>query len=229
VEIQPRGVALHQNSNSLASRARQRPGLCPAVAHLVTSGTLNMSNSIECYARLNEKIMPIDRGEVYEEPLAAALEEAGLGSVPGGGTMQEKTGEIKYAGLDVTLLDRDRGIPFVCQFLERCGAPKGSVLEIGKERFPFGKAEAVAIYFDGVNLAPEVYRDSDINLVWAELEKRISPKGKIRGYWQGPTETALYLYGESASNMRKQIADFLDSYPLCKGAREVTFAPPAKA
>jgi hypothetical protein len=185
-----------------------------------------MPATTECYAKLNEKIMPIDRGEIYEDPLAAALEEAGLGSVPGGGTMQEKSGEIEYAGMDITLVDRERGIPFVCHFLEERGAPKGSALEIGQKRFPFGKAEAVAVYLDGVNLAPEVYRESDINLVWAELEKRIAPKGKIRGYWQGPTETALYLYGESASAMRTQIADFLGTYPLCKGARIVTFAPP---
>ena len=75
-----------------------------------------------------------------------------------------------------------------------------------------------------MNLSPEVYRDCDINFVWAEFEKRIGPKGKIRGFWQGATETALYLYGESAAEMQKQIGDFLASYPLCKGSRVVPFA-----
>jgi len=177
-----------------------------------------------CYAKINEKIRPIERGEIYEEPLTAALSENGFGSVEGGGTLQQKSGEIEYVGIDVDLKKKEEGIRFICRFLEERGAPKGSVFEVGDERYPFGKAEAVAVYFDGVNLPPEVYRDSDINVVWEEFEKRIGPKGKVRGYWEGPTETALYLYGESAEAMRRQIEDFLASYPLCKGARVVTFA-----
>lgn len=189
---------------------------------------MNESEPILCYAKLNEKILPIDRGDIYEDPLMEALEEKGYGTVSGGGTMMGKNGEVDYAGIDIDLTNREEGIPFLCQFLEGCGAPKGSVLEIGKERVPFGKAEAIAVYFDGINLPPEVYRDCDINFVYAEFEKLIGPGGKIRGHWQGPTETALYLYGDSADQMRGQITDFLGSYPLCKGARVVTFAPPEK-
>ena len=99
------------------------------------------------------------------------------------------------------------------------------MLEVGEERFPFGRVEAIAVYFDGVNLPAEVYRESDINFVWEEFERRVAPKGKIRGYWEGLTETALYLYGEAADDMRGQLADFLASYPLCQGARVVTIAP----
>jgi hypothetical protein len=185
-----------------------------------------MSTPVVCYAKLNEKIQPIERGEVYEDPLTDALTENGLGVVAGGGTMQEKSGEIEYAGIDVDLHKKAEGIRFVCDFLEARGAPKGSVLQVGDERYPFGKVEAIAVYFDGVNLPAEVYQESDINVVWAEFEKCIGPSGKIRGYWEGATETALYLYGESAAAMRSQIAGFLSSYPLCQGARVVTFAPP---
>lgn len=184
-----------------------------------------MSDKIDCYAKLNEKIMPIDRGDIYEDPLHTALENENIGAVTGGGTMQLKTGEIEYVGLDISLIDRALGVPFICKFLEEHGAPKGSELQIGTERIPFGKSEAIAVYFDGVNLPSEVYRDSDINYVWEEFDRRLEPNGKIRGYWQGPTETALYLYGNSEAEMRNQIADFLASYPLCQGARVVTFAP----
>jgi hypothetical protein len=188
-----------------------------------------MSTPIVCYAKLNEKIRPIERGEVYEEPLTDALAGNGLGIVAGGGTMQLKSGEIEYVGIDVDLHQKEEGIRFVCDFLESRGAPKGSVFEIGDERYPFGKTEAIAVYFDGVNLPADVYQKSDINVVWAEFEKRIGPSGKIRGFWEGATETALYLYGDSASEMRSQIADFLSSYPLCHGARVVTFAPPEES
>ena len=190
---------------------------------------MNSPAPLVCYAKINERIKPIERGEIYEEPLTAALAESGFGTVEGGGTLLQKSGEIEYIGIDVDLSDREAGIPFVCRFLEERGAPKGSFLEIGDERFPFGRVEAIAVYFDGVNLPPEVYRESDINFVWAEFDKRIGPAGKIRGYWEGSTETALYLYGCSAAEMRAQISDFLGSYPLCKGARVVTFAPPKNA
>jgi len=184
-----------------------------------------MDASIACYAKINEKIRPVERGETYEEPLTDALAQNGMGLVGGGGTMQEKSGEIEYVGIDVDLHKKEEGIRFVCEFLEARGAPRGSVFEAGDERYPFGKIEAVAVYFDGVNLPAEVYQTSDINVVWEEFDKRIGPKGKIRGFWEGSAETALYLYGESAAAMRSQIADFLASYPLCKGARVVTFAP----
>jgi hypothetical protein len=187
---------------------------------------MNMAPPFQCYAKINEKILPIRRGEVYETPLTTALERSGLGTVEGGGTMQNKNKEIEYVGIDVVLQNKEEGVSFVCQFLEERGAPKGSVFQIGAEHFPFGKVEAVAVYFDGVNLPSEVYHDCDINFVWSEFEKRIGANGKIRGYWEGATETALYLYGASASDMRRQIADFLAVYPLCKGAQIVTFAPP---
>src|SRR4051794_25419103 len=53
------------------------------------------------YAKLLEKIRPIERGERYEEPLDVELKRAGLGECDGGGTMQSKEGEIEYIGLDI--------------------------------------------------------------------------------------------------------------------------------
>ncbi|KKK74915.1 hypothetical protein LCGC14_2879000, partial [marine sediment metagenome] len=49
--------------------------------------------------------------------------------------------------------------------------------------------------------------------------------GSMQGYWQGPTETALYLYGDDAEELKRLISDFMEQYPLCKGARVVTIAP----
>jgi hypothetical protein len=138
-----------------------------------------MAPPFQCYAKINEKILPIRRGEVYETPLTTALERSGLGTVEGGGTMQNKNKEIEYVGIDVVLQNKEEGVSFVCQFLEERGAPKGSVFQIGAEHFPFGKVEAVAVYFDGVNLPSEVYHDCDINFVWSEFEKRIGANGPL--------------------------------------------------
>jgi hypothetical protein len=181
------------------------------------------------YAQLAERIMPIDRGERYEYPLDDALIAAGLGEVTGGGTMQKRTGEIEYAGIDITLRDLEEGIPFVCRLLEERGAPKGSLLILreqdAEKQVPFGRTEGIAVYFDGVNLPDDVYRDCDIKVVWQEFSRRLDGEGEIRGHWHGPKETAFYIYGKSASRMKALLAEYMDTYPLCRGARVVAITP----
>jgi hypothetical protein len=87
------------------------------------------------------------------------------------------------------------------------------------------RLQGFAIYLDGVNLPDEVYQQSDSNVVVAEIDKRLEGHGKIESHWQGPTETALYIYGDSIDVMKPLIKDFMDEYPLCKGARVVDLTP----
>ena len=65
--------------------------------------------------------------------------------------------------------------------LDACGAPKGSKLQISHEdglhEIPFGKAEGVAIYLDGVNLPSAVYAASDVNVVIEQLDARLEGVG----------------------------------------------------
>jgi hypothetical protein len=44
----------------------------------------------------------------------------------------------------------------------------------------------------------------------------------VVSHWDGPRETALYLYGRSAETMLARIRSFLDTYPLCQKAWIVT-------
>jgi len=175
------------------------------------------------YAQLNARIMPVARGKYYQTPLAEALAENGLGEVGGGGTMQMKGGEIEYCGIDVDLFEVEEGGRFVCDFLTARGAPKGSKLcyeYMGNDiELPFGVAEGLAIYLNGTELPDDVYRQSDINVVMESVDRLLGKRGAIEGYWEGPTETALYLYGESANEMRMTIAPFMAEYPLCQRAR----------
>jgi len=183
---------------------------------------------IFAYAKLNARIMPIERGEWYEDPLGEALEENGLGEVTGGGTLTTKEGEIEYCGIDVDLFDVEKGVPFVCQFLTEQGAPKGSSLEYElngeKKEVPFGATEGLAIYLNGTDLPDEVYQQCDINVAYDEINRLLDDRGMIQGHWQGPTETALYLYGISADEMRERIAGYLAEYPLLQQARVVKIA-----
>lgn len=180
-------------------------------------------------AQLNHLLMPIDRGERYEDPLDEALSAQGLGETSGGGTMQEQSGEIQFIDVEIDLTDLEKGVPFVIAKLEELGAPKGSILRVHDtepaRKIPFGKAEGVGIYLDGVNLPDEVYKNSDVNVVIEELNKRIEGHGEMQSHWQGNTETGLYFYGDDSNRMISLMRDFLDTYPLCKGARVVTIAP----
>ena len=81
------------------------------------------------FAKINDPIMPIDRGDKYEDPLDAALKQSHLGEVTGGGTSLTKEKTIEWVGVDIELADVERGIPFVKRKLCQLGAPKGSTLE----------------------------------------------------------------------------------------------------
>lgn len=175
------------------------------------------------YAQLNARIMPLERGDLYEEPLNEALTAKEWGEVTGGGTMQTKEGEIEYCGVDIDLYDVAQGIPFVTEVLANCGAPKGSKLQYQidgeKIEVPFGDVEGLGLYLNGTDLPDEVYRDCDMNLVYQQINELLGERGAIQGYWQAPTETALYLYGASFEGMRDAIADYIEKTPICQRAR----------
>lgn len=86
------------------------------------------------FIKVPESIMPIERGEKYEDPLDAALKSEKLGEVTGGGSQlsePDANGDrtVAWVGLDVELIDLERGLPFLKTELSRLGAPAGSTLE----------------------------------------------------------------------------------------------------
>lgn len=178
---------------------------------------------------LNDKLMPIDRGEIYGDPLDEMLQMVGVGEVTGGGTMQHASGEIEYCDLEIRINTdslNDHQIQMIIDKLESNGAPKGSVLTIEKtgEKLPFGLKEGLALYLNGVSLEDEVYKNCDSNFVVEEIKRLINDNSEQVRYWQGEKETGLYFYGDSFDVMYKSIAPFINEYPLCKGARVVQIA-----
>ena len=83
------------------------------------------------YARIMENIMPIERGEKYEDPLWDLLERENLGRVVGGGTMlnDDKANPIAFVGIDLELFNLDTALQATRLKLRELGAPPGSVLE----------------------------------------------------------------------------------------------------
>ena len=171
--------------------------------------------------RLNARLQPLDRGDIYEDPLAEALEAAGLGSVTGAGTQLAEDGGIEFCDIDLALETADdQTLDRVVAALEKLGAPKGSKLLYGEtEERPFGKSEGLAVYLNGTDLPDDVYQTCDVNHVISEFDRLLDGVGSFHSHWQGPTETALFLYGENAEKMRGLIAPFMQSYALCQQAR----------
>jgi hypothetical protein len=177
-------------------------------------------------ARLNAKLQPMHRGEIFEDPLDEELKRSSVGSVSGGGTQMGKSGEIEFCDIEISvnLVGVDVAASVV-QALEALGAPKGSKLQLADgQEIPFGTSEGLALYLNGTDLPPAVYQESDSNFVYGELDRLLDGEGQVFSYWEGPTETAFYMYGKSFATMSERIRSLLTSYPLCQKCRVVQIA-----
>ena len=172
---------------------------------------------------LNDKIQPINRGEYYEDSLDEYLQQNQIGEVTGGGTMQDVTGEIEFVDIEIRLnegVNSKDAAEKIIEFLKSKKIPKGSKLTIEKteEVIHFGDKEGFGIYLDGQNLEDEVYKTCDSNFVVAELKRLIGDGDETVRFWEFPEKTGLYFYGNSFDEMKRQIEEFVNEYPLCKNA-----------
>jgi hypothetical protein len=175
-------------------------------------------------ARLYEHIEPIDRGERYEDPLQARLDQRGsLGSVTGGGTQLNEHGGIAHADIEIALADLDQAVGMVVEALEAAGAPQGSEL-IGVSKSgvlrEFGTQQCVAIFLDGVTLPDEVYETLDFDATVRDLGAAASDTS-YRGFWQGAEETGLFFYGPDAEALFARVEPVLRRLPIGQNARVV--------
>ena len=53
------------------------------------------------YVRIPGDIGPLQRGDLYEEPLQEALTSAGVGEVTGGGSQLGEGNSVEYCGIDM--------------------------------------------------------------------------------------------------------------------------------
>ena len=85
----------------------------------------------------------------------------------------------------------------------------------------FGVTEGLAVYLNGTDLPGEVYASGDVNDLIAALLERLSAEGDMQSYWEGPRETALYLYGSSAARCTSLTVGVLARFPLAQRCRVV--------
>ncbi len=174
--------------------------------------------------KLNARLQPEHRHVLFEDPLEGLLEGASLGEITGGGTALTEDGEVEYGDIEVALNSAD-DLPKILALMDQLGAPKGSVAQrAGAPDEAFGVTEGLGLYLNGTDLPDEVYEQYDSNELFEKIVASIEGVGEVCSWWQGPTETALYLYGSSFDVLNERIAELVATYPLCQGARVVRTA-----
>jgi hypothetical protein len=178
---------------------------------------LEVSNPQMFELHLELRIMPIDRGAIYEDTLDESLSALQLGSVTGGGTLISKEKEPLSCDVEIEL--RDGGGDSLKELLDVLSAykiPKGSYLRCSDEtQIELGNLEGLGLYLNGIDLPAEVYQECDVNYVIAEANRLLAGNGAYFSYWMGPEYTALYFYGPSFEAMQDTLRPLINGYPLC--------------
>lgn len=170
--------------------------------------------------QLNARLLPMDRGEFFEDPIQEALESFKCGTTDGGGTMLQPSGEMEFSDIEILLKDNStENVQTLMQIIDRIGVPKGSVLRAEGLEHSVGTLEGLALYLNGTELSEEVYQNSDINYVIEKIDGELNGSGGYYSHWEGPENTALYFYGSSFEEMKQRMTSFLAEYPLCQKCR----------
>lgn len=90
------------------------------------------------YLKVPGNIQPIERGERFEDPLQAMLEETGLGGVSGGGSsLSDADAEgrrvVEFCGIDIDVDDRDAALRRLRAFLPELSIPPGTELHYTRD------------------------------------------------------------------------------------------------
>jgi len=90
------------------------------------------------YVKIPGDIQPLVRGERFEDPLQAALEEWGLGNISGGGSQladpyPDGRPRVEFCGIDVDVTDPEKGRTFLMKKLVELSAPPGTELHYTRD------------------------------------------------------------------------------------------------
>jgi len=91
------------------------------------------ANPLFVYIKIPADLGPLERGELFEDPLQEALEKKKLGTITGGGSQlsdldDEGRRSIEFCGIDVDLYAPLDGLTLLRRELVRLKAPEGTLL-----------------------------------------------------------------------------------------------------
>ena len=166
---------------------------------------------------LNMRLMPIDRGALFEDPIDEVLHKHNIGEVTGGGTLSSKEGMPLSCDIEFSI-NRDKLTNFI-SFLKAVNTiAKGSYLEYDGKKEEIGTLEGLNLILDATSLNEDVYKENDVNNVIAEIDNLIKGKGQYHSYYIGEKNTNLYFYGDSFNEMKEIIANYIKTSPLCENS-----------
>ena len=164
---------------------------------------------------LNMRLMPMDRGALFEDPIDEVLQKHDIGEVTGGGTLSDE-GRMPIS-CDIEFSIKKEKIDDFISFLKVINTiAKGSFIEYDGKKEEVGTLEGLNLILDGTGLSDEVYKENDINDVIAEIDNLLKEKGQYHSYFMNEKNTNLYFYGNSFDEMKKIIANYTKTSPLCE-------------
>jgi|ERR1044071_414480 hypothetical protein len=91
---------------------------------------VSKSNPLFVYTKIPGNLGPVDRGDLFEDPLQDALDMERLGEITGGGSqLSDESGNfVEFCGIDIDLYDAARGLALLRNELMRLQAPPGTML-----------------------------------------------------------------------------------------------------
>lgn len=166
---------------------------------------------------LNSRLQPIHRFDI-EDALDELLHKSDAGEVLGGGTYQDKSGEITGCEIEISL-KREDSVAWLVDIVNAMGIPKGSYINRNGKTVAVGTLEGMAIYLNGTDLPKSVYESCDINYLVENANRLLDSLGSLYSWWENPSETALYFYGKSYDEMLSVLKPFIEEYPLFEKCR----------
>ena len=166
---------------------------------------------------LNMRLMPVDRGALFEDPIDEVLHKHDIGEVTGGGTLLSK--EKMPISCDIEFSIKKDKIDEFISFLKAANTiASGSYIEHDNKKEEIGTLEGLNLILDGTGLDEKVYRENDVNNVISEIDNLIKEKGQYHSYYIGEKNTNLYFYGASFNEMKEIIANYAKTSPLCENS-----------
>lgn len=182
-----------------------------------SKGENNNNEQCNIILHLNMRLMPVDRGALFEDPIDDILHKYDIGEVTGGGTSLSKERIPISCDIDFSI-KRDKIDNFI-SFLKNANTiARGSYIKYNGEKKEIGILEGLSLILDGTGLSEDVYKENDVNDVISEINALLKEKGQYYSYYIGKQETSLYFYGDSFEEMKELIVDYTKTSPLCKNS-----------
>lgn len=178
---------------------------------------------------LNARIMPIDRGSQFEDPLFEVLEERFPGTEwTGAGTQTSETGEPVSCDIvaDVPRRHTKKILSVVAEFLTAHGAPKGSWAGFDPKRntVTFGELEGTQIRVDVAGAksagAPSEFFDE----LLVSTEAAVTPASSWMSVWESNEWLTITYYGRSGAELLRVAEEVIPALGLARftQARQLT-------